>query len=80
MKKEFKIRKNKKCLKCKKPLDRKGHLCRQCYLEGIVRSVELSKRTNDQRHRDLKEIEASLYKKIFKKVIKELDKKDGKDN
>ena len=66
------IRRDNKCQKCGRDLDRQGILCKICSFESIIKTKELERR----KYKAFKEIKKVLYDQLLKKVNKELDEEE----
>ena len=66
------IHENKICIKCRKPLDREGKLCKLCSFKSIIRTRERAKRVQAE----FKELKPKIYAELVKKIQKELDEEE----
>ena len=71
------VKKNTRCIKCGKVLDRVGDICHACRLRSSVKARQKVNRDNRQIVIQLKQMKKETYDKILKEVNKELDQEEN---
>lgn len=67
----------KKCVKCFKPLDRRGFLCKACKLFVLIKSDQRQNRESREFRKNIQSMKQEMYDDIMKKVNDELDKEEA---